>query len=408
MPSSKYIFRPIAFILGTFILLFTSSIALSCPLCKQEELRYGKLTVEERCIDVGGYELYTQTMGNKGPNIIFESGLGDSSWSWDKVTPQVAKFAHTMAYDRMGLGRSQTKPRQSGSRTAQDAVKDLRVLLEKAHIKPPYILVGHSLGGLYMQLFAQVYPQEVSAVVLVDSATREQKDFILPPEDANYYLEAQGMKESTEQVKKTPPFPPISLRVLTSGQRGSEWLDLQKKLLPLSPRSQQTITNDSGHFIQREQPDLVIQTLKEIAQSSRSGLHAQRNSALDLAIAFTEARNKHDIEGALSVFSENIIWRTSWGERIEGKKKLRDMLEQQFKDNIHNKIIGKPTEITDNKIKLLRQATMDSWEKMGINYLIEDTEVTVENGKITSWKNHYTPDSLVKLEKAEKESSSKR
>lgn len=207
------------------LLLILPGFVVACPICQQEKLQGGK------CIDVGGYQLYMQTSGVKKPNIIFESGLGDAGTSWDKVVPQVNKFAHAVIYDRNGLGKSQTKPNEIKPRTAQQVVTNLHNLLKASHISPPYILVGHSMGGLYMQLFAQVYPHEVLGVVLVDSATREQTgDDPLPPKDARYYLEAAGIKESIEQVKHAPPFQQIPLIVITTEQRGKDWLVLQKNL----------------------------------------------------------------------------------------------------------------------------------------------------------------------------------
>lgn len=230
--------------------------ALSCPLT-------GK-NLNEKCINVGGYQLYMQTHG-QGPTVVFESGLGDASWNWDKVTPEVAKFARTVTYDREGLGLSQKNANNASARTAEDAVKNLRLLLTKANIKPPYILVGHSLGGLYMQLFAQEYPNEVAGVVLVDSASPAQKaDAVLPPVDARYYLEAQGMETSIEQVKNAPEFPNIPLYILSSSQEGSRWLSLQSNFRKLSPQSKQFVTKESGHYIQREQPELVVDAIRDI------------------------------------------------------------------------------------------------------------------------------------------------
>lgn len=369
-------------------LLMLPIVAIGCPICKYEQQSGGK------CIDIGGYQLYMQTAGNTGPNIIFESGLGDSSTSWDKVVPQVMKFAHVIAYDRNGLGKSQVKPNETQPRTAQQVIENLHILLVKRNIEPPYILVGHSMGGLYMQLFAQEFPNKVLGVVLVDSATRDQSgNEPLPFKNASYYLEAQGIKASIEQVRQAPPFPAVPLVILTTTQRGKEWLSLQKGLLNLSPQSKQITTDKSGHYIQREEPELVINVLREMVNESQSKSVQQ----IMLPVKdFIVARNNHDVEAALKPFADNVVWLTSWNETLHGKHALRNMFEKQFQDNITNKIVSIP-QINKNKATFQRRVAMNSWQKMGIDYLIEDTEVTVKNNKIIQFKSQYTKESAARL-----------
>ncbi len=380
--------------LGIFFgLLFASHIAFSCPLCKGEKIKIGRFWVQQQCINIGNCQLYMQIVGEAGPTIIFESGLGDPSGGWNKVISQVAKFSRTVAYDRVGLGRSQNKG--TITRTAQYTVDNLRLLLQKAHLFPPYILVGHSLGGLYMQLFAQQHPREVLGVVLVDSATAEQSsDQQLPPEDAPHYLEAKGLKSSIEQVKTAPHFPPIPLVILTSGQRGKEWIKLQERLVVLSPKSHHIVTYESGHHIQNEQPDLVINSIRDMVTSVQK---IQEAHSVFLVREFIAARTTHDVKGVLKPFADDVIWKTSWGETLRGKQALKKMLIKQFQDNITNEIVGAP-QVNNNKIKLLRKVTMESWKKQGIDYLMEDTEVVIKNNKIVYWKSQYTPESIAKLQ----------
>ena len=111
------------------------------------------------------------TAGQGTPAVVFEHGLGGTFDLWQKVFPEVAKVDTAFAYDRPGTGGSD---RASTSRDGEQIVNELRVLLAAEGIGPPYVLVGLSLGGLYMQLFARRYPREVARLVLVDPTHPDQ------------------------------------------------------------------------------------------------------------------------------------------------------------------------------------------------------------------------------------------
>ncbi|WP_027083161.1 alpha/beta fold hydrolase [Lysobacter sp. HA18] len=103
--------------------------------------------------------------GTGSPTVVFESGLSDWSNTWALIQPAVATRTRACSYDRPGMGYSDPSPHHP---TAQNAVKDLHTLLERAGIKGPLVLVGHSLGGFYMKLYAATYPSQVAGIVLVD------------------------------------------------------------------------------------------------------------------------------------------------------------------------------------------------------------------------------------------------
>lgn len=229
------------------------------------------------CVDIGGYQLYTQIFGKIAPTILFDSGSGDDSTVWNAVAPQVSKFARVVIYDRAGLGKSDPKPGNAPI-TSQDSVDALRLLLKKENIKPPYILVGHSRGGLNMQLFAQKYPNEIAGVVLIDSVSREQEFHDPdPPKSSNYYREAITFDESRSQVKHSEPFPAVPLIVLTATkQHGSEqqeelWQKWQHGIAQLSPKSIQIYAWGSGHYIQKQQPQLVIDAIYSMIKTNNLG-----------------------------------------------------------------------------------------------------------------------------------------
>ena len=122
-------------------------------------------------VDMGGYRMHISCQGEGSPTVILEAGGGDSSLIWALVQPQVAKITRVCAYDRAGFGWSDLSPKP---RTAQNIVEELHILLVKSGITGPYILVGHSMGGMIIRLYAHQYPDEVAGMVLVDSVHEEQ------------------------------------------------------------------------------------------------------------------------------------------------------------------------------------------------------------------------------------------
>jgi pimeloyl-ACP methyl ester carboxylesterase len=109
-------------------------------------------------------------MGDRAnPTVLFEAGIAGSCLSWSLVQPLVADFAHAVSYDRAGLGWSTGT---LTARTAANMVDELAAALRTAQINPPYILVGHSFGGLLVQTFAHTHPADTSALVLVDPVTQ--------------------------------------------------------------------------------------------------------------------------------------------------------------------------------------------------------------------------------------------
>lgn len=122
-------------------------------------------------VDVGGRKMNIFCVGHGSPTVVLEAGLGDQIRAWALVQPEIGKVTRTCSYDRAGLGFSDPSNRPG---TAENAVDDLHRLLLAASIKPPYVLVGHSLGGMYLQLFADYYRSEVTGMVLVDPVSDEQ------------------------------------------------------------------------------------------------------------------------------------------------------------------------------------------------------------------------------------------
>jgi pimeloyl-ACP methyl ester carboxylesterase len=117
-------------------------------------------------VDVGGHALHLSCIGQGSPAVILETGLGSTSSAWALVQPAVATSTRTCAYDRAGLGWSQPGPEP---RDARQISAELHSLLQTAGVAGPYVLVGHSNGGLYSRMYAGMYPNDVAGMVLVDA-----------------------------------------------------------------------------------------------------------------------------------------------------------------------------------------------------------------------------------------------
>lgn len=122
-------------------------------------------------VDVSGSHLHICCQGNGSPTVVLESGLGANSLAWAMVQPKVAQLTRVCSYDRAGSGWSQSI---SGERTGAVMVEELHQLLANAGIGGPYIIVGHSFGGILARLFAQRFSAEVEGLVLVDSSHEDQ------------------------------------------------------------------------------------------------------------------------------------------------------------------------------------------------------------------------------------------
>lgn len=250
-------------------------------------------------VEVNGRRLRLDCAGesrNGSPTVILESGFGSPASVWDKVQPEVAKFTRVCSYDRAGLGASEPV---AAPRTVVAVTEELHALLTKAKVPGPYVLVGHSLGGMLARIYASYYPSEVAGMVLVDSAHEDEADrgvALMPaemlkeilrtakPED----LKVQG-GESIDTCSLRPLMnalhwrADIPLVVLTQGRpyNAEDYpapsmapkayqlhLELQKELAARSAKGRQVIAERSGHFIHQDQPELVVEAIRKVTEES--------------------------------------------------------------------------------------------------------------------------------------------
>lgn len=232
--------------------------------------------------DVGGHKLYLSSYGNNKPAIILESGIGDygSMGSWTAVQLRVKEFAQVCAYDRAGLGKSQKGP---GTRNSKQIATELHALLKASKIEPPYIFVGHSMGGLHIQTYAMLYPEDISAMVFVDPTPKELVD-TLSEEACERVKNAgatqpvideitDGLNESIPLFKNLPKLPDIPVVVLTSSFTGEgevskeQWEELKTYHQGLTDQvtdGQHFVASNSGHYIQIDEPKLVVDAIRTV------------------------------------------------------------------------------------------------------------------------------------------------
>lgn len=296
-------------------------------------------------VDVGGYRMHLNCQGvvysESRPTVVMEAA--ELSTNWELVQPEVANFTRVCSYDRAGLGWSERGPKL---RTKGNIVAELHTLLARGGVEPPYLLVGHSKGGMYVRLYANEYPDEVAGMVLVDAA-HESQEARFP--DAITQLNQDGRKQTVwllglirrlnsfgtltpilkmasgqllgtvpEQVREISlavilsdkffdtvreetavleahfaeiqavgitSLGEIPLVVLTAVDQFSalegrvpdgdiEELitvvgELQGELAGLSPNGKLVDVADSGHFIQVDQPQVVIDVIREVVEAVR-------------------------------------------------------------------------------------------------------------------------------------------
>ncbi len=268
---------------------------------------------EFHSFDLRGRRLRYICRGEGEPTVLIDQGGGFSveqcflhpvSMGWRKVFDSLTRTQRVLMHDRAGLGWSYepTKPR-----SCSEQVRELRALLRHAEIGPPYLLVGHSIGGFNARLFATRYPQEVTGVVLVDAShpdqwtrfgrliprptsgeptalqrLRQKPDPMSGPERIDYVT-------SADEVRTAGTFGDKPLVVLSRSPHAMRppglpadiaegleqvWSDLQRDLLKLSTRSVQIVATHAGHNIDLDEPQLVTEAiLKLLRETGSGGLH---------------------------------------------------------------------------------------------------------------------------------------
>jgi pimeloyl-ACP methyl ester carboxylesterase len=281
-------------------------------------------------VDVGGYQLHLHCVGSGSPAVVLDAGLGSNFVTWAAVQPQVGAFTQACSYDRAGLGWSDPGP---APRTSDRIVSEFAVLLKQAAIPGPFVLVGHSLGGLHMRLFAFTNPDAVAGLVLVDPSHEDQLERLTPtppilslilqslspaapfglsrmliqqippPSSSSVSEDMRGMelagmthtraiqtmaaeyraiRASSDAVRRLRrPLGHLPVTVLSAGQITSGpgmspeaaahdrrvMRELHEQIVSSSTEGRLIVAEQSEHFIQANQPDLVVEAVRSMVSS---------------------------------------------------------------------------------------------------------------------------------------------
>jgi pimeloyl-ACP methyl ester carboxylesterase len=274
---------------GSRILHFTLACALL--ILKRADAVGWDTAPEERRVTVGGRRLFVSCSGAKsGPVVVLIASGPFSTDVWNRVQGPLSASARVCSFDRAGVGKSDPGPRPQ---TAEEIVTDIEALLRQAREEPPYVLVGHSAGGLYARIFAARFRGSVAGLVLVDSAHEEQiwrLAAIAPAlvdaeyggawrdpkvrKDLGFLGDGEILKWETQvplivlqQGRALPERPELGLTATAIPQVTALWRSLQKDLASRSPSGELRTAQRSGHFIQTDQPELVVRAVHDVLAS---------------------------------------------------------------------------------------------------------------------------------------------
>ena len=228
--------------------------------------------------------------GTGSPTVVFESGIGQGKRNWAPVFNAVAETTRVIAYDRAGYGQSEAS---ENSRDGLQIALELRDLLRTEGLAPPYVLVGHSLGGTIVKLFAKTWPDEVCGVVLVDARHEEftqrcrqygvNRLLYEPPETLLSVMppvpraELQAAPLTLKQARRAGSFPDVPLIVLTQSNATSRWPKAlgqvweasQRRMSRMSSLGRIKVVVDAGHNVHLDQPEVVSRAVLGVVRAAR-------------------------------------------------------------------------------------------------------------------------------------------
>jgi len=272
--------------------------------CADAAAQSPALAADQIAVGAKPYAVQTAVAGAGRYTVIFESGFGTGMGAWRKVAPELARDARVVTYSRAGHGSSEARPEP---RTIAQNTNELEQLIAAQKLAPPFILVGHSYGGLLMRAYAARHPEQVAGMVLVDpsderfnaalrklDATRaalddEQFAKFVPPKFQPELKLLQPVLDGAAPpyAGKLPDVPTVVLTSVQQAEKPMFFLEtadavaikqsLHADFLRQFSKGSQVVTAKSGHSIQMEEPELVIAAVRDvISQADRGGAQAGR------------------------------------------------------------------------------------------------------------------------------------
>lgn len=272
----------------TSLLFFTGLLLSGLLSCHDRE--------PERMVVFNDYQIHINETGRGKPTVIIEAALGSGLDSYDDLQAAISRLTRVVSYDRPGLGSSNASP---NPRTLPTYISELRLLLEEENIHPPYILVGHSLGGLIVRYYAHQFPGEVVGLVCIDCIPDDWFEYIrtthsdeevemfnrvLDPHQYEGVLkdEWEQFEYNCELLRGLEIPRNIPTRIITATQYGKDqqalgyhpedmtaWANMQAEMINNVKDSEQIITENSGHAVQLTEPELIIDAVRELVEIHR-------------------------------------------------------------------------------------------------------------------------------------------
>ena len=248
-------------------------------------------------VEVRGYRVRMVFHGHGSPAVVFMNvGFGGSYEIWDRVNPEISQFTCTVAYNRGGTRKSDPAPLP---RDSQHIADELHIALKNAGIKPPYIVVGASMGGIHARVFAHSYPADIAGIVLLDPTSedflgelkrrnprmweevlRQNTEMAAQFSEPNFRgrNEYLSLKADYEQARNAFPLPKVPVVLISALPPGSDIpdspsnieLDLHERFVKRVPGARHIVTDKSTHLIMTEDPRLVVNSVREVVDQVRN------------------------------------------------------------------------------------------------------------------------------------------
>ncbi|MGC1390261.1 MAG: alpha/beta hydrolase [Bacteroidales bacterium] len=235
---------------------------------------------QERYVNIDGQKFRIKEYGVGEKTVIFESGMCDSLEAWGSIPDSVALFARVFLYDRADFGKSDTSRQK---RTIPNIVLELKSILNHENICPPYILVGHSMGGLITRYFTSLFPSDVKGLLLLDPtpeayveslSKRDLKNFIkfcadtvrITYHNTKYWKESDQLISNLVYMKKLNISKDLPI-ILVSASKTNLYKFQKEEIIGLKNARQ--IELIGGHYIYRDHTDLIVKYIKELTSLTK-------------------------------------------------------------------------------------------------------------------------------------------